>query len=140
MQNTLKCNERWRIWVHRTFKIEIQKGGPNNSDILQNWFPPEIRSPLFNLYKFQDSSKSTPESCRIHWNVMNDEEIGSRKLLKLKYRRGDQIVHLFCIIGSSQEIKPPQLIQLFCKIGFPPHLWKLGTVFNLREFQKTGEN
>ena len=27
---------------------------------------PEIRSPLFNLYKFQDSSKSSAESCRIH--------------------------------------------------------------------------
>ena len=49
MQNALKSNEwRW-IWVYKTFKIEIQKGGPNNSDILQNWFPPEIRSPLFNL-------------------------------------------------------------------------------------------
>ena len=49
MQNGLKCNERQRIWVDRTFKIEIQKGGPNNSDILQNWFPQEIRSPLFDL-------------------------------------------------------------------------------------------
>ena len=41
-----------------TFKIEMQKGGPNNSDILQNWFP------LFNLWKFQNPEKSTPESCR----------------------------------------------------------------------------
>ena len=78
MQNTLKCNERQRIWVYKTFKSEIQKG--------------------------------------------------------------DQIIHLFFIIAYSQEIKPPQLIQLFCKIGFPPDLWKLGTLFNLREFQKTGEN
>ena len=69
---------------------------------------------------------------------MNDKEFGSRKLSKLKYRIGDQIIHLFFIIGSSQEIKPPQLIQLF--YGFPPHLWKLDTLFNLREFQKTGEN
>ena len=71
---------------------------------------------------------------------MNDKEFGSRKLSKVKYRKGDQIIHLFFIIASSQEIKPPQLIQLFCKIGFPPDLWKLGTLFNLREFQKTGEN
>ena len=49
MQNALKSNEQQSIWVHKTFKIEIQKGGPNNSDILQNWFPPEIRSPLLNL-------------------------------------------------------------------------------------------
>ena len=110
MHNGLKSNEWRRIWVHRTFKIEIQKGGPNNSDILQNWFPPEISSPLFNLYKFQDSSKSTPESCRIHWNAMNDEEFGSRKLLKLKYRRGDQIIQTFCKIGSPQKLGPPSLI------------------------------
>ena len=49
MQNGLKSNEWRRIWVCKTFKIEIQKGGPNNSDFLQNWFPPEIRSPFFNL-------------------------------------------------------------------------------------------
>ena len=78
MQNTLKCNEQQRIWVEKTFKIEIQKG--------------------------------------------------------------DQIIHVFFIIGSSEEIKPPQLIQLFCKIGLPLHLWKLGTLFSLMEFQKTGEN
>ena len=36
-------------------------GQPNNSDFLQNWFPQEITSPFFNLQKFQDSEKSTPE-------------------------------------------------------------------------------
>ena len=50
----------------KTFKIEIQKRGQNNSGILQNWFPAEIRSSLFNLYKFENPEKSTPESCRIH--------------------------------------------------------------------------
>ena len=110
MQNTLKCNEWRRIWVYKTFKIEIQKGGPNNSDILQNWFLPEIRSPLFNLYKFQDSEKSLPHSCRMDWNLMNDEEFGSKKLLKLKYRRGDQIIQTFCKIGSPQKLGPPSLI------------------------------
>ena len=49
MQKLLNSNERRSILVNRTFKIEIQKGGPNNSDILQHWFPPEIRSPIFNL-------------------------------------------------------------------------------------------
>ena len=52
MQNALKPNEWQKIWVHKIFKIEIQEGGPNNSDFLQNWFPPEIRSLLFNLSKF----------------------------------------------------------------------------------------
>ena len=72
MQNGLKSIEWSWIWVNKTFKIEIQKGGPNNSDFLQNWFPPEIRFPLFNLSKFQDSAKSTPESWRVHLNGMND--------------------------------------------------------------------
>ena len=56
MHNALKSNEWRTIWARKTFKIEMQKGGPNNSDFLQNWFPPEIRSPpppLFNLYNFK---------------------------------------------------------------------------------------
>ena len=36
--------------VHKTFKIQIQKGRPNNSDFLQNWFPPEIMSPHFKVF------------------------------------------------------------------------------------------
>ena len=88
----LKSDEWKWIWVHKTFKIEIQTGGPNNSDFLQNWAAAEIRLALFNLYKFQDSEKSTPKSCRKLWNLMDEEEIVSIKLLKLKYRRGDQII------------------------------------------------
>ena len=57
---------------------------PNIFDIHQSWFPSQIRSPLFDFKKFQDSEKSTPESCRNHWNLMNDKEFGFRKLLKLK--------------------------------------------------------
>ena len=41
---------------------------------------------------------------------MNDEEFGSRKLLKLKYRRGDQIIQTFCKIGSTQKLGRPSLI------------------------------
>ena len=110
MQNAFKSNEWLKIWVYKTFKIEIQKGEPNNSDFLQNWFLPETRSSLLNLQKFQDIEKSTPESCRMHWNLMNDKEIVSIKLLKLKYRRGDQIIQTFCKIGSPQKLGPPSLI------------------------------
>ena len=110
MQNALKSNEWQKIYVHKTFKIEIQTGGRNNSDFLQNSFPPEIRSSLFNLKKFQDSEKSIPESCWMHWNLINDEEFGSVKLLKFKYRRGDQIIQTFCKIGSPQKLGPPSLI------------------------------
>ena len=58
--------------------------GGNNSDFLQNWFPPEIRSRLFNLQNFQKSEKGTTQSSRMHWNLMNDEEFGSFKFLNLK--------------------------------------------------------
>ena len=42
---------------------------------------------------------------------MNDEEIGSRKILILKYRRADQIIQAFCKIGSPQKLAPPSLIR-----------------------------
>ena len=37
------------------------------------------------------------------WNLKTDEEFGSLKLLELKYRRGDKIIHPFCRIDSPQE-------------------------------------
>ena len=110
MENIFKSNEWRRIWVYKTFNIEIQKKGPNNSDILQNWFPPEISSPVFNLYKCQASEKITPEPCKMHWNLMNGEGFGSTKVLKSNYRRGDQIIETFSKIGSSQKLGPPCLI------------------------------
>ena len=49
------------------YNMEIQKGRPNNSATLQNWFPPKkIRSPFFNFWEFENSEKTTPESCRMH--------------------------------------------------------------------------
>ena len=41
---------------------------------------------------------------------MNDIEFGSFKLLKLKYRRGYQIIQRFCRIGFPQEILSLYLI------------------------------
>ena len=57
MENVWKYNEGPRLWFHKTFKMQMQKGGPNNSDFLQNLFPPEIRSPVVSLQKFQKSEK-----------------------------------------------------------------------------------
>ena len=107
MQKWLESNGWRSIWVHRSVKIEIQKGEPNNSDILQMWFPPEIRFPLFTLQKFQDSEKSTPDSCTNDWNLMDDEEFASIELLRLKYRRVDQIILTFPKIGFPQKLDPP---------------------------------
>ena len=49
----------------KLLKLKYRMGGPNNSDIGQNWFPLEIRSPHFNLKKFQESEKNLPDSFRI---------------------------------------------------------------------------
>ena len=38
---------------------------------------------------------------------MNDAEFGSIKLLRLKYRRRDQIIQTFCKIGPPQKLDPP---------------------------------
>ena len=38
---------------------------------------------------------------------MNGEETWSIKLLKLKYRRGEQIIQILCRIGSSQKLGAP---------------------------------
>ena len=110
IQNVFKTNQWQLIWVHQTFKIQRQKGGPNNSDFLENWFPPDIMSPLFYLYKFQDSAKCTPESCRMHSNLINYNEFGSIKLLKSKYRMGDQIIQIFWKIGFPQKLGLPYFI------------------------------
>ena len=71
----------------------------------------EISCPGLNLWKFQKSEKGTPESGRIHWNLVNYKEFGSLKVLKLKYRRGDKIIQPFCRTGSPQEIGSPTLID-----------------------------
>ena len=62
--------------------------------------PPEIRSSFFKLYKFENPERSTAESYKIHWKLINGEELGSKKLLKLKYRSEDEIIQTFCNIGS----------------------------------------
>ena len=48
----------------------------------------QIRAPLFNLKKFRKSEKSTGESFRTHWNLMNNEELGSFNFLNLNKEGG----------------------------------------------------
>ena len=109
------CRMHWNLMNDKEFgfskllKLKYRRGGPNNSVVLQNWFPQEIRSPLFNLRKFRKAEKNTAESCRSYRNLMNNKEFGSFKLLKLKNRRGDQIIQSFCRIGSPEEIRVPLL-------------------------------
>ena len=42
--------------------------------------------------------------------LMNDERYWSLKLVKLKYRRGDQVIQNFCRIGSSEKLGPSYLV------------------------------
>ena len=71
MQNALNPKEWQKIWLLKTFKIEIQKGGPNNSAVLQNWFPHEIKSPPG---KFVDILKIWVQYPWIMQNTLNYNE------------------------------------------------------------------
>ena len=46
----------------------------------------------------------------MHSNLKNEEEFGSFKLLKLEYRRGDQIIQLFSRTGSPKKLGSISLI------------------------------
>ena len=84
-------------------KLKYRRGWSSNSDVLHNWFFQEIRSFLFNLQKIQDSGKRIPESWKIYWNLINDQDSRSIKLLNLKYRRVEQIIQTFSKISSSEK-------------------------------------
>ena len=74
MQNGLKSNEWRRISFKRIFKIEKQKGGPNNSDILQNWFPPEVISRILiytNLKTLRKVLLNHAEDIEMQWTTKN---------------------------------------------------------------------
>ena len=65
--------------------------------------PSEIWFPLFSLYKFQKSDKNSSNSFRTQGNLMKSKEFASRKLLKLKYRMGDQLIKTFYKNVSSEK-------------------------------------
>ena len=57
---------------------------------------------------------------------MNDKEFGYLKVLKLKYRRGEQVIELFFrSVWFLPRNQAPSIrtIQLFCKIGIIPGNW-----------------
>ena len=116
------CRMHWNLMNDEGFgslkclKLKKKRGDQIIQPFCRIGSPQEIRSPLFNLMNFQKAEKGTAESYKMHWNLMNDKEFGSFKVLKLKYRRGDQIIEPFCRIGSSQKIR--------------------SSLFNLRKFQK----
>ena len=48
----------------------------------------------------------------MYWNLMNDDEIGSLKAMKLKYRRRDQVIQIICENGPP-PLPPPKLGHFF---------------------------
>ena len=92
------------------FKIKIQMGEQMIEPFCKIGCSLKIRSHLFNLRKFRKSEKSAAESCRMHWNLMNDEEYQFIKVFKFKETSGDQIIQLFWKILFPQEITSPSLI------------------------------
>ena len=80
-------------------------------------------------------TKKSAESYRRHGNLVNDEEYGSLKVLKVKYRRGDEIIQLLFRSAwflPRNQAPSIQANQLFCKIGFQPHPWTMGLLLSLR--------
>ena len=69
----------------------------------------KLDPPLCNLCKFENPERSNPESYKMHWNLMNDKEIGSEKLLNLKYRRGGPNNSNILENWFSPEIRSPLL-------------------------------
>ena len=92
------CRMHWNVMNDQEFgsfkflKLKYRRGDQIIQPFCRIGYPQEYRCPLFNLRKFQKAEKSTVESCRMHWNLINDEELGSFEFLKLKYRKGEQII------------------------------------------------
>ena len=72
----------------------------------------------------------------MHWNVMNDEQIVSIKLWKLKYRRGDQIIQTLCKIGSPQKLGPSSLICRNFKSLTKKILWIIQNTLKSNEWRR----
>ena len=98
------CRMQWNLRNDREFGSLIWIKGSHSPELITP--PPpspttqEIRSSRFNLREFSNSDKGNAESCRMHWNLINDEELGSFKCLILKYKRAYQKIQPFCTFGS----------------------------------------
>ena len=88
-------------------KLKYRRGDQIIQPYYRIGFPEEFRSPLVNLKKPHKTEKSTAEPCRLHRNLLKNEEFGSLKYLKLKYRRGNHMIQSFYRIGLPKEITCP---------------------------------
>ena len=88
------CRMLWSLRNEEEFgsfkclKLKYQRRNAIIQPFCRIGSPKEIRSPFFHLRKFWKTERSTAESCRMHWNLMNDKESSFFKCFTLKYRRG----------------------------------------------------
>ena len=146
MQNALKSNEWQRIWVDKTFIIQIQKGGPNNSDFLQNWFPPEIRSACLICRNFYSLTKKILWMIENTWKSNEWGRICILESFKIEIQKGlpnnSAVLQTSEVLGFSQEIKPPRFKQFSYSAKLVSHLipgnwvpsWTWG---NFRKLEKS---
>ena len=76
------------------------------------------------------------------WKSNKWRRIWVLESFKIEIQKGDQIIQLFFRSAwflPRNQAPSIQGIQLFYRIGFPHHPWKLGPILNLRQFQKTVE-
>ena len=69
-------------------KLKYRRGDKIIQPFCRIGSPQEIRYPLINLMSFKKAEKSTAESYRTNSNLINDDEFGSLKFLKLIYKWG----------------------------------------------------
>ena len=135
----MKADEFWFI---KLLKLKYRRGDEIIRTFCKIGSPQKLGSPSLICRNLKNQTKKSSELYRTHGNLMNDEEFERLKVLKLKYGRGEQIIQLFlrnAWILPINQVPSIQAIQLFCKIGFSPHPWKLGPILNLRQFKETEE-
>ena len=94
----------------KLLKLKYRRGDQITQTFCKIGSPQKLGPPLFNLQKFENPEKSTPESCKMNWKIINGKEFESKKLFKLKYRSGDQIIQTLWKIGFPQKLRLPSLI------------------------------
>ena len=105
---TLRNDEE--IMPRKRLKLKYRRGDGIIQTFCTIVSPKKLDPLLLNSQKFDDSQKINPKPCRLHWNLRNDKEFGSRKLFKLKCKMVDQIIQTFCKISSPQKWDPSSLI------------------------------
>ena len=69
----------------QVWKVKYKKGDQYIQSFCRIRFPKEIRSPVVIFRTFKKTEKITTYPCRMHGDEMNNKDLHSSKLSKLKY-------------------------------------------------------